>query len=181
MITVYLDYLGAEDNGPASFNFRYKWGTWQQKEQPLTVGKGEGGSATLDLDIVSLRIRPLFGNSRKCRYEVTVTDPGGRRMGQFEIVDAAKAVRLADSGNSGYFPEVVFFEQEKQLTAFRFRQPGKRVDALGLLFVGRGWTSAQTEAGVTKGAYTFPSVDLAVLPKEWMANNDIKQLVRGLK
>jgi hypothetical protein len=174
----------APGSNKVDFDFRALWGEWKNTRQTMELASFQSGTSKLDLEFAKLHVSPKFVSGTKGKYTVKVQSKNGGTMGQFDITDSGKPVKLVAASTPGYTQRLVFFDQERRLSAYRIQKTGggRVSDAMGVLFVGQGWNSVELgKAKVQGGGPEFPKIDMVILPKEWMDTKDITQTMRTLK
>jgi hypothetical protein len=110
-----------------------------------------------------------------------LTDTSGSLIGRFNIVDTGSQVSISKRP-SKYDAQLMYFNPERRLTGYTIYKAGTRKPEMGLIFVGKGWSyvEGKKHLDLSKG-YAFPEVDMVVLPKAWMENNDMGETCNTLK
>jgi hypothetical protein len=187
-IHVDLVYTGADKTGgSAHFKFNTRWGQihsqWKTGEQELTAGPKAGATAKVDLDWCTVEIKPVFGPGRKGQYSLKLRDKAGALLGAFDIIETGKQVKPQNSATPGYVQRLVFFEPEKRVTTYRILKSGsKKEDACALVFLGKGFSTAEVSKGIDREAiYLFPEVKFIVLHPEWLERNDLNTVMNLVK
>jgi hypothetical protein len=184
-ISVNLVFAGLDKQSKAKnldFNFKALWGEYRTESKPLSMPASAGKSeARLNLDVAKMRVVPKVVSATHGKYEVELTDPAGSLIGRFDIKDSGKQVEMLKSPTK-YRTDLVYFHPERRLTGFAVYKAGTREAEMGLIFVGKGWAEVEKtkKLDLSKG-YIFPEVDLVVLPKAWMQDNEMKETCNTLK
>lgn len=184
-ISVNLVFAGVDRQSASKnldFTVKALWGeykdTAKEISMPASAGKGE---ASLNLDVARMRVVPKVVSATRGKYEVELTDPAGSLIGRFDIKDSGKQVEIVKPPNK-YRTDLVYFHPERRLTGYAVYKAGTREAEMGLIFVGKGWAEVEKtkKLDLSKG-YIFPEVDLVVLPKAWMQDNEMKETCNTLK
>jgi hypothetical protein len=182
-ISFNVAYNGEEDGETSNFDFRAVWGDWKHEQQLLDMSSKEPQPAKFETVCGTTVFTPVFSGS-KGQYRVKLSDPAGKLMGEFDVVDTAKQVKLAGKSTPGYKQSFISFDEERRVTVYQIqeKQGPKLGRKTGVLFIGTGWKQVDSaKKRELVGKYDFPKLDVMVLPPDWMADNDIENAIDSLK
>ncbi len=184
-ISVNLVYAGltpAARGKNLDFDFKAFWGTYKSSVKTVSMpASAKRGEAQLDLGVAKLKVVPKIVSDMRGHYNVTLTDQSGSLIGGFNIADSGKQVSLSAQPTK-YDARLVYYHAENRLTGWEISRKGSATPELGLIFVGNGWSYVENakRPDMSKG-YLFPEVDMVVLPKAWMEDNEMKDSCNTLK
>jgi hypothetical protein len=179
-----IDIAYTEAAGQGSFAVHAAWGEWKTEDKQIAVQGGKAQKARIGLGWGTVELAPVFGSAAKGQYDVRITGPDGGLMCRFKIVETGKQVVLQDSPTPGYGQRLVFYEPERRVTTYRIVRlaDGRRADACGVAFLGKGWSAVEESRGPeSRAAHVFPDVQVMILPQAWMEGNEIGDVMKSLK
>jgi hypothetical protein len=184
-ISVNLIFAGATPAAKGKnldFDFQAHWGTYKSDSRPVTMPSSQGSSEVkLDLGVAKAKIVPKIVSATRGNYDLTLTDKSGNLLGGFKIADSGQQVQISRQP-SKYNARLLYFHDENRLTGYEIVNKSTGKPELGVIFVGKGWSYVEKskKPDMSKG-YIFPEVDMVVLPKAWLEDNEMKDTCNTLK